>query len=266
LHAPSRTTLVVPSFALEPVNVPDTALRTYSPEVLRPSDAPSPRSPLPGLQVPTGSHPAFSWRPRRGISTPASVRLRRFPRPGRFAPPRTLWPVSATHAPGVGVPAPHCMPVRQRPCDRASRTWGVDCSCKRLPDGPAFRRAFHATLARTTAPAAEATVPVPAPRASKPTHLRSPARRSGRSSRDRAASGCPAAAPAAANRRGGWVRRTCRGCLSRTTSTRPRCVTTAGGRAHRDRVREGPARAYATQASRPDVPHTTSGFVDRGSL
>jgi len=70
LHAPSRTTLVVPSFALEPVNVPETALRTYSPEVLRPFDAPSPRSPLPGPQVPTGSHPTFSCRPRRGIPHP----------------------------------------------------------------------------------------------------------------------------------------------------------------------------------------------------
>jgi hypothetical protein len=37
-------------------------------------------------------------------STPAKIRLRRFSRPWRFAPPRTLWRISATHALEVWCP------------------------------------------------------------------------------------------------------------------------------------------------------------------
>jgi hypothetical protein len=51
--------------------------------------------------VPTGLAPARSRRASSRAPTPASVRLRRFSRPWRLAPPRTRWSLSSTRVPGV---------------------------------------------------------------------------------------------------------------------------------------------------------------------
>jgi hypothetical protein len=98
-------------------------------------------------------------------STPAPFRLRRFSRPWRVDPPRTLWPVSTTHAHGVRFPVP-----------RRGGGWGSRLQVSRLStfresplcavmsrrnDSPPYTSVQRFMAA--TAPVAEASGPVPDP-------------------------------------------------------------------------------------------------------
>jgi hypothetical protein len=78
--------------------------RPSSRGIRRPFGAPSPGNPLPGTATPPRPKSKRSCRASSRASTPASVRLRRFPRPWRLAPPRTLRRISTTHAHGVRSP------------------------------------------------------------------------------------------------------------------------------------------------------------------
>jgi hypothetical protein len=106
LRAPSRT-------ATSASSVPSTrCTTTRCPS--RPSPlgfAAPPALPARGIRVPDRpSTPRMT--PLRFVPTLAAgfhtrvVRLRRFPRPWRFDPPRARWCVSTTHAPGVWLPSP----------------------------------------------------------------------------------------------------------------------------------------------------------------
>jgi hypothetical protein len=117
--------------------------RSSSRRIWCPFGAPNPRNPLPGASHSPGGGPRLSplvipGRPTsarapvgrrtssRG-SIPASVRLRRFPRPWRLAPPRARWSVSSTHAPGVRFPSPRCLPPVVRSEDLPSRGSSMGC-------------------------------------------------------------------------------------------------------------------------------------------
>lgn len=143
------------------------------------------------------------------------------------------------------------MPARRRSCDRSLRTWGVGCSCERLPVGPGLRAAF-------ASPAAEP----PLRSLARPVRLRfpvstcsdlhpSPTRRGVCSFGDRTIRGLPWTAAVAASRSNSVRPAQKPGLSLSPDSTRPQRVTATGGRSHRDRAREGPARAPAPSASRP---------------
>ncbi len=72
-------------------------------------------------------------------TTPASVRLRRFPRPWRLAPPCTLWRISATHTHGVRLPCSPRDARRRRPegrcCGHGGRAFGTRPSRSSRADG-----------------------------------------------------------------------------------------------------------------------------------
>lgn len=148
LPSPSRTSL--PSSSLLPSLRPTAASssRTSSRGIYRPSGAPSSRSSLPGLDSPdrVTALRLTADASSRG-STPASIRLRRFSRPGRFAPPRVLWRISATHAHGVWAPgSPHACPTSRRPKTTLSKARGVVTPPASFRPTAASRRPLRASL------------------------------------------------------------------------------------------------------------------------
>lgn len=185
LHAPSRTSFAFRSFTPGRQTTAIPSLQTSSRRIWCPFGAPNPRNPLPGAASspevgrrlspsvypgrPTSARAPVVRRTSSRGSIPASVRLRRFPRPWRFPPPRARWSVSSTHAPGVLLPAPRCLFPVDGPEDPTSRNSTVCCvpmvRVTRYSGGECSLRRFPVDSApdscRNSHPSCEVTAPPP---------------------------------------------------------------------------------------------------------
>lgn len=157
-------------------------------------------------------------------STPASVRLRRFPRPWRFAPSRALWGVSPTHTHGVGSPcSPLDCPFRSGPKTGPVRHGGRDGS-RQAPGWPAANR-LSPVPPRSPLWPSKRSVRLRLPLCLHSDH-RSPGSLRRLSSDDLARPGCPGRAAAMANHLGPvgvWPQRVASAAPCRPRTSVSRC-------------------------------------------
>lgn len=181
LRSPSRISKASRSARPLRSTVIEASARPVSRGVRLPFGAPSAGNPHPGAVcspgvtpvalapavvpvVPSRLTPRRVHRASSRGSTPASVRLRRFPRPWRLAPPRALWRISATHAHEVWGPFSPLRATPPRPEGHGVPARGAGFRYEALPVGsvraadkaeasPPSANGTAASIARATAPA-----------------------------------------------------------------------------------------------------------------